>query len=77
MITTTTAKTTPSTTIAIIIIIITTIIIIVDLGREISPITNDNRETSFLIQRLSIAIQRGNEICFTNRFDSVIQNGTD
>ena len=50
---------------------------IVDLGRKISSITIDNRETSFLFQRLSIAIQRGNEICFTNSFDSVIQNRTD
>ena len=50
---------------------------IVDLGRKSWSITNDNRETSFLFQRLSIAIQRGNEICFTNSLDSVIQNGTD
>ena len=50
---------------------------IVDLGWKISFITNDNRETSFLFQRFSIAIQRGNEICFTNSFDNVIQNGTD
>ena len=50
---------------------------IVDLGRKISSITNDNRETSFLFQRLSIAIQRGNEISFSNSFDNIIQNGTD
>ena len=49
----------------------------VDLGWKISSITNENRKTSFLFQRLSIAIQRGNEISFTNSFDSVIQNGTD
>ena len=46
---------------------------IVNLGQKISSITSDNRETSFLFQRLSIAIQRGNEICFTNSFDSAIQ----
>ena len=50
---------------------------IVDLSRKISSVTNDNRETSLLVQRLSIAIQRGNEICFANNFDSVIQNGMD
>ena len=50
---------------------------IVNLDRKISSITNDNRETSFLFQRLSIVIQRENEICFTKSFDSVIQNGTD
>ena len=50
---------------------------IVDLGRKISSITNDNQETSFLFQRLSIVIQRRNEICFNNSFDSTFQNGTD
>ena len=50
---------------------------IVHLGRKISSITNDNRETSFLFQRLSTTIQKGNEIYFTNSFDSVIQNKTD
>ena len=50
---------------------------IVDLGQKISSIIIDNRETSFIFQRLSIAIQRGNEISFTNSFDTVIQNGTD
>ena len=50
---------------------------IVDFGRKISSITNDNRETSFLFQRLSIAIQGWIEIYFNNSFDSVIKNGTD
>ena len=50
---------------------------IMDLSRKISSITNDNREMLSLFQRLSIAIQRGNEICFTNSFNSVIKNGTD
>ena len=31
----------------------------VDFGRKISSITNDNRETSFVFQRFSIAIQEG------------------
>ena len=35
---------------------------IMDLGRKILSITNDNRETSFLFQRLFIAIQREHEI---------------
>jgi hypothetical protein len=40
-----------------------------DLGKRFSSITdngNDNRETSWLFQRLSVAVQRGNELCFTN-----------
>jgi hypothetical protein len=37
-----------------------------ELGNKISNVTNDNRERSFLFQRLSVAIQRGNEICFLN-----------
>ena len=31
-----------------------------DLGRRMSVVTGDVRETSFLLQRLSVAVQRGN-----------------
>ena len=33
-----------------------------ELGRRISAVTGDRRETSFLRQRLSVAIQRGNAL---------------
>jgi len=33
-----------------------------DLGRRIAAVTGDTRETAFLHQRLSVAIQRGNAI---------------
>ena len=33
-----------------------------ELGRRISEVTKDTRETEFLHQRISIAIQRGNAI---------------
>ena len=33
------------------------------IGRRISSITNDARATSFFIQRLSLAVQRGNAAC--------------
>jgi hypothetical protein len=36
-----------------------------DLGRRISLVTNDPRETSFLLQRLSVAVQRGNAASVT------------
>ena len=35
-----------------------------ELGRHISVVTGDMRETTFLLQRLSIAIQRFNSILF-------------
>ena len=50
---------------------------IVDRGRKIFSSTNENQETSFPFQRLSFVIQRGNEICFTNSFDRILQNGKD
>jgi len=40
----------------------------VDIGRKISETTNDNRETSFLFQRLSVAVQRFNSVCLTETF---------
>ena len=40
-----------------------------ELGRRISSSTDDPRETSFLFQRLSVAIQRFNSVSFTYSFD--------
>jgi len=37
--------------------------LIKEIGRRIAAITYDNRATSFLRQRLSIAVQRGNATC--------------
>ena len=39
-----------------------------ELGRRISVVTGDMRETTFLFQRLSIAIQRFNCILFKSSF---------
>jgi len=37
--------------------------LIKEIGRRIAAITYDNRATSFLRQRLPIAVQRGNATC--------------
>jgi hypothetical protein len=39
-----------------------------ELGRRISSSTDDPRETSFLFQRLSVAVQRFNAVSFTYSF---------
>ena len=39
-----------------------------ELGRRITAVTGDSREGAFLFQRLSIAIQRFNCVCFKNTF---------
>ena len=39
---------------------------VTDLGKRISNITSDPHETSHLFQRLSIALQQGNSIAFSN-----------
>jgi hypothetical protein len=41
-----------------------------ELGRRISAVSGDPRESSFLFQRISIAIQRFNCICFKGSFIS-------
>ena len=41
-----------------------------DLGRRISAVTGDLREGSFLFQRISMAIQRFNGVCFKGTFIS-------
>jgi hypothetical protein len=35
-----------------------------DLGHRISSVIGDHREGSFLLQRLSISLQRFNSVCF-------------
>ena len=37
-----------------------------DLDRRINAITNDPLETTYLFQRLSVALQRGNAVAFSN-----------
>jgi hypothetical protein len=39
-----------------------------ELGHRISSVTEDPRETSFIFQRLSVAVQRFNAVCLTNSF---------
>ena len=37
---------------------------VMDIGRRMSIVTGDPRETKFLFQRISVAIQRGNAASF-------------
>jgi len=37
-----------------------------EIGRRITAITDDTNETTFLFQRLSIDLQRGNTVSFHN-----------
>jgi len=39
-----------------------------EIGRRVTLITEDSRETVFLFQRLSIALQRGNAVSFLSTF---------
>ena len=39
-----------------------------ELGRRISSVSEDQRETNFLLQRLSICVQRHNAIAFRGTF---------
>jgi hypothetical protein len=39
-----------------------------ELGRRLTLATDDKRETMFLFQRLSVAIQRFNAVCFAGTF---------
>jgi hypothetical protein len=41
---------------------------IYQLGRRLTNTTGEQLETAYLLQRLSVAIQRGNTICFANCF---------
>jgi len=39
-----------------------------EIGRRITLVTEDSRETVFVFQRLSIALQRGNAVSFLSTF---------
>jgi hypothetical protein len=39
-----------------------------DMGHRISSVTGDHREGSFLLQKLSISLQRFNSVCFKGAF---------
>ena len=39
-----------------------------DIGRRTANITGDARESNFLFQQLSVALQRGNAVSFQNTF---------
>ena len=39
-----------------------------EIGRRTTNITGDDRETSYLFQQMSIALQRGNAVSFQNTF---------
>jgi hypothetical protein len=41
-----------------------------ELGHRITAVTDDPRETSFLFQRLSVAIQRYNAVSLANSFQT-------
>ena len=45
--------------------------LIQEIGRRITAVTEDTRETVFLFQRLSIALQRGIVVAFLATFDAV------
>ena len=39
-----------------------------DIGRRITAVTSDTRESTFLFQRLSVAVQRYNAVCIADTF---------
>ena len=39
-----------------------------ELGRRITEVTGEMKETIYLFQQVSVAIQRGNMLCFTGSF---------
>ena len=41
---------------------------LVEIGRRMANITGDVRESNFLFQQLSVALQRGNAVSFQNTF---------
>jgi len=45
--------------------------LIQEIGRRITAVTEDTRETVFLFQRLSIVLQSGNAVAFLATFDAV------
>jgi len=41
------------------------------LGKRLSEVTGDRQETFYLLQRISVAIQRCNAICFDGCFETI------
>jgi len=39
-----------------------------ELGRRMTAVTEDPREATYLFQRMSVALQRGNAVSFHNTF---------
>jgi hypothetical protein len=48
-----------------------------EIGRRTTLRTSDPRETAFLFQRISIALQRFNSVCLTNTFTTADQSLSD
>ena len=48
--------------------------VIEEIGRRITEATEDPKETMYLFQRLSMAIQMGNALSLFNTFDKMMQN---
>jgi hypothetical protein len=46
-----------------------------EIGRRIAQRTSDPRETAFLLQRISVAIQRFNAVCLANTFQLADTSG--
>ena len=44
------------------------------LGRRIATVTGERRATEYLLQRVSVAIQRGNAACVLGTIDSTTDN---
>ena len=44
--------------------------VIEEIGRRVMEATEDPKETMYVFQRLSMAIQRGNALSFFNTFDT-------
>ena len=42
--------------------------LLTELGKRIFKITGEMKETTYLFQQMSVAIQRGNMLCFTGSF---------
>ena len=47
-----------------------------DIGRKVTEVTSDPRETQFLFQRLSVAIQRFNVVCLADTFRDVCESSS-
>ena len=47
------------------------VILVKEIGRRIAEVTHEPRSTSFLRQRLSVAVQRGNAFCILGTLHSV------